>query len=593
MSTLAARRVVVRSTETRVVLALARREGIRLLRHPVFLGGALLSLAVFGLLTWNLAPVLHRDDTHAAMALFPLAAATLIVVNLATSRAARDGSDELYEGLATDARTHTLGHLLSLAFAVAGAVALLALMFVYMLIDAPVGRPRAAELAAGPLSVALFGAIGIALARWKTHVALAPVAVVALVALEITLMESIVGILPNNSRVPWLGPWVPLSLTSRVPPELILRPASWHAVYLLGLTGVFAALALLRHGRRPRLLAGLAGVVVVTALAGLAQLRPPTQEERLRLIALLERPEDFQICQERRGVTYCAYPAYAGLIARWADPVEGVLDEVPPAARPDDVVIRQSFGTYFEGPVDVPEEVLRNLEGKHPEYLITGSEWGRGQAAADFELGFSLYFAQHSVGLPLRRNDMRLTSDDVDFLTKALSKRERKSYGDRLAVGRRWHSCHAAGQARAAVALWLAGQATPRTEARMKELAAQFPPGFEYDDGVIDYDSLAAPIYTEHWIGPGYYGRVGLYDAEFTYALDLLDRPDERVGSAIRDGWSTLTNPETTSDYLAESFGLEEMPSPRELASELPEEIEESAHTIQGSDPTRGAIPCR
>ncbi len=87
--------------------------------------------------------------------MLPLAAATFgTVSNLATSRAERNEANELYEGTPTSVALRTAAHLLSLTFVVAIAIALMGVMFVYMLVDAPVGTPRVSEPLSGPFTIA-------------------------------------------------------------------------------------------------------------------------------------------------------------------------------------------------------------------------------------------------------------------------------------------------------------------------------------------------------------------------------------------------------------------------------------------------------
>jgi hypothetical protein len=602
MSTLVVRRVRIRNATVRMVIALAAREGIRLVRHPVFLGGAVLSLGLFGLLTWNLAPVLHRDDIHMGGALLILAAATLIAANLSALRSKRDGSEELFGGLPASAMHRTLAHLLSLLWAAGASIFLIGIMFVWLLLDDPVGAPRLAELAVGPAAVMTFGAIGIALARWKPHVAIAPVAVVGLAALQVQLVQYIVGIEVDDQRTMWLAPWTPLSLTSEVPPELVIRPAEWHLVYLLGIAALFVAAALLCHRSRRRVVAGLCAAMLVTLVGAGAQLRAPSEEQRRALAALVERPEDFQVCRERQGVTYCAYPAYAPWIERWARPVEGVLDELPESARPQGLVVRQSFGIYFEGLVHVQEDVLRRVEreGWRQGDLLTGYEWGRLSAEGQSEIELAFPVAAAALGFPMHRDEIVLTPEDTDFLKRTLlpdiPKKRRERYERRkLQIGRRWSGCHTADQARAVAANWLAGQATPATRELMTRLAADSSYGLFVDRETKTFYNLgpSSPLYLGAR-GPTV-DRVEWADQEFLYAVELLRRPDSEVGSILRENWGAVIEPEMTVTTFSELFDLKRLSTVEEQAAQL------EARGFQ-YDPDQGAgldfshygsIPCR
>ena len=600
MSTLVAHRPRVVTTNLRVVLRLAIHEGRRLVRHPVFVGGAILSLAAFGLLTWNLAPVLHREDGHSIGALLPLAAATLIVANLASIRGERDGASELYRGTPTSASVRTLAHLVSLAWAVAGACVLLVVMFGYLALDAPVGTPRAAELAAGPATVLLFGCLGILLGRWKHHVAIAPIALVLLIAIEIMLIQPVVGYRISHSRLPWLAPWVPTSLTSSVPPELVVRPADWHLLYLCGLILVVGAGAVLTHGLRRRVIAVLIAGALVVGIGGAAQLRPLPRSEHLRLLAQIEHPEEVQTCDERNGFTYCAYPAYVPWIDRWATAIEGALEPVPEEDRPTGLVVRQTFGSYFEGHVDLPKTALRRLRWDRgaTDDLLVGADWGRWSAEGFYEMGLNLSVAMRPVGLPTERRDIRLTESDVALFKKTylsqFPKRRRAAVArNKFQVGKRWTSCHTFGQARAVVAMWIAGQATPNTEAAMQQTNRNYPYGITLDHD-HKYWYYNGPFWNFYAPTPGNpdWGVVNWMDPEFRYAVQLLDRPDEEVAAALRADWDELTDPTTGTEVLVSRFDLKPLTPYEELAADVPAGYKSGGAPIKPEKYLAGVPPC-
>jgi ribosomal protein L13E len=361
---------------------------------------------------------------------------------------------------------------------------------------------------------------------------------------------------------------------------------------------MFAALAILRHGVRTRLIAALVGALAISAIGGLAQLQPPSQEERLRLAALLERPKDFQTCEERRGVTYCAYPAYVRWIDRWARPVEAVLDQVPRSARPSGVVIRQTLGPFFEGMIDVPAQVLRRVERRRVDGLLTGIEWGRSSAEGEYEIGLSLSVAARAVGLPIDRRDIVLTPADVDSLSKTLlpqfPKHDREGFARRnLRVGRQWSTCHTLGQARAAVAVWLAGQATPATKDTVERVADASAYGLLVDEEERRFTYLGpfSPLYPAAPPDPDF-DMTSWSDAEFRYAAQLLRWPDDAVGSAFRTNWAELTRPATDTKELLDLFDLTALPTIHEQVEALPDDFK----TYGGIKP-RGfigaVIPCR
>lgn len=561
-----------------------------MLRHPIMWVGALLSLVTYGFFTWHAAPVLHRDDIFTAGALLPLAAATLIVANLASSRATRNATDELYDTTSSSPGLRIVGHLISLAYAVALAVGVIGLMFVYLFLDTPVGTPSAAEIMVGPVTVALFGAVGIAIGRWNPHPALGPMAVVVAGALQYVLIQPITGSQATNSTVlnpsPWLAPWVPLSLTGEVPSELVIRPTGWHLVYLVGLISIIAAFALSRRGSRGRLLplfiAGTAAVV----LGVVGQFTRASAAQRATLADLLEHPEDHQVCEERREVTYCAYPAYVGWIDRWAAPIEGALDQIPVDERPTDLTVRQRFGWYFEGPIDVPKETLRAVvhrgglqEEGSGTTLWTDIRWGRGATEGGYAIGLALAVTMEALDFPSSRAEMRPTPDEIALFDETVLPTIEKEFRAKavrlLRADRRLYSCHTAHQARALVAIWIAGQATPETRAAITSSAADSPYGLTiYETNGKRYATYMGsymPLYP--LVPPPMWDRVSFGDAEFHYAARLLSRPDEEVAAVIAERWDEITEPTAMTETLLDDFGLAPHETIEDQIAGLPDDV--------------------
>lgn len=272
----------------RIALALGRAEGWRLLRHPAHLAGLAMSAAFL--------LVLHETvgDTRdvpmvvwAGIGLYPLAAGTFLATFTATIRSRRHGTDELYATQPASDAARTAGHLVAVAWAVVAGVVLLAVAAVRhqlwdgVLVHTPDGLtptvPTWVELAAGPLVVLLLGVLAVAVGRWAPSLLAMPIAAVVL------LVHLVTGSWGIGGTARWFLPLV----THEVSTEWVqVTPSSgygivegwqrselaWHEGYLLALTAVFVAVALLRHGRtRGRLLLlglGAGGAVV----AGLLQL---------------------------------------------------------------------------------------------------------------------------------------------------------------------------------------------------------------------------------------------------------------------------------------------------------------------------------
>ncbi len=165
------------------VLALARLEGRRLLRHPFILVAAALPVALFVL------SILFLDEADAdgyawslLVPFMPFAAAVLVAVNLAALRAGRDDTEDLYESCPAPARGRTAAHLVSLAWAVAATALLVAIgVLVFMSKGGP--PPSVLQVVFAPAIVALCGAVGLALARWMPHPAAATIGVVGMFTL--------------------------------------------------------------------------------------------------------------------------------------------------------------------------------------------------------------------------------------------------------------------------------------------------------------------------------------------------------------------------------------------------------------------------
>jgi len=172
---------------------LARIEGSRLVRHPVFLLGLLLTALYVA------ADV--RDGNPQATFLLdgieflPLAAGTLIAANLAALRSRRDGTEELYASLPHPRASRITGQLLALAWTLPVSATVVAIAYVVIPGPVPVGidvpgayHPTLVQLAQGPLTVIALGAIGIALARLVTSPIAGVLMVIAIYAAAVTTM---------------------------------------------------------------------------------------------------------------------------------------------------------------------------------------------------------------------------------------------------------------------------------------------------------------------------------------------------------------------------------------------------------------------
>jgi hypothetical protein len=255
------------------VSALARIEGRQLLRHPVFMLGAALSLLYFIRASEGMVHVFVGSQ---CWGFFPLAASTLIAANLAATRSRRDGTDELYESLPHPRSSRITGQLLGPLWTlpVSGALIAAAYLSDALVFTHPgpfvLHAPTIVALAYGPLMVLAFAAIGILVARVAPSPIIAPLLIVAIFQAQ-----------PADAGGwgAWLLPlWHDMAVDSgaSVPCEpghtvpgcgVVFRHVSgmgWHLSYLIGVTVLAGAAALVR-GRRPLPLVALA--VLAAALA--------------------------------------------------------------------------------------------------------------------------------------------------------------------------------------------------------------------------------------------------------------------------------------------------------------------------------------
>jgi hypothetical protein len=343
-----------------------------------------------------------------------------------------------------------------------------------------------------------------------------------------------------------------------------------------------------------------------TVAGSIGQLAPPGPSQRAALVALVEDPEQHQVCEQRRGITYCAYAAYVPWIDRWARPIEGALSVIPPHKRPKGLVVRQTFGSYFEGPIDVPPATIqrahkRSLRTHEPESILwTGAEWGRGEREGAYEIGLALHVAMEAVGLPTTRSEIKLSSEDVALLKKTWvpgqPKRVRVRAERRLEPGRRWSSCHTGDQARAAIAWWIAGQATPATSATVAGVVTENPYGL----WIYEVEGERRAAYLGPFIPfyplapPPMWDRVFFADAEFHYAAKLLKQPGNETASYVLEHWKDLTAPTAATESFLSELGISRHPTIKEQIAALPEDVElEEGRGMWNPEAYRaGTIPC-
>jgi len=242
---------------SREVPALARVEARQFLRHPVFILafiGSGLIMGVFGAFDRGVPePVVD----HITWGLDSLAGFTVVAACLIASRARRARAEELFASLPSRPRHSTIALLLAIGAPVAAAGALAASI---ALIVGLTGTPRP-QVFAGPVMaeslmvlaqtlvmIGLFGAFGVAVARWF------PYALAAGAAFLVSMQGFEAPLHPSA-----------LDMSGAVSSH------AWHLAYGVALLVVMSAVAMARHGlTRLPLVAGVAGVTFAV-LAGIAQ----------------------------------------------------------------------------------------------------------------------------------------------------------------------------------------------------------------------------------------------------------------------------------------------------------------------------------
>jgi hypothetical protein len=565
-----------------VVRVLAFREARWILRHPLFLLGVVATgVLVWKTTAWWHAPVLHRDDARLAGCMLPLAATTMIVCNLAAFRARRHGTEEIEDVAPTPQSRRTVAHLTAFTAPVLVACLLAVAYVAFLYAIGGVWRPSVQELATGPAIVALAAAAGVALARWIPSPIAGTLGLLGLVAFQM-LGSSLNG----NLKGLWFAPFVDAGNENRIP-ETVFRPAGWHLVYLLGLATLFAAIASLRHGRSPRRFAAIGLALSVLVVGGVMQSRPIDRQLLAQRIAMVRDPAASQHCETRGTVTFCVFPAYREWIDGWDETVRRVLAPVPTEARPR-ITIRQAlYADELEALVALGQseeeriKALHETDKQEPEpspFEITDDvilrvAWARGhdERASSFDLAVTV--ARRVIGVSERvvTEERRYTPADIDELRRGAERdagtrdaglpspspdaveRPIPKLGDTHTVE---GICWTAGQAREAIALWLAGRAVPgavsllATPAGVTEFVGS-------DDRLHSFDAPYVDRFSGHGSNFLSSGTPPYSPSGIHAAIELISRfQQERVAETLSRGWRSWIDPATPHQQLQTTFGL-------------------------------------
>ncbi|MEV2216369.1 ABC transporter permease [Streptomyces sp. NPDC050997] len=481
----------------RAVTDLALFEARRLLtRIPVLFA----FLVNIGWIVWRTRdsydgyPALQDVDRATQGAPVLVGLAVLLSVNHAVLRAKRRDTERHFAVLVVQPWRRTAAHVLSVV-PVAAVVALcVAGQFTWeALKPGAVGRGSVGELLVGPLTVLLFGAAGVLIARLVASVAAAPLLIVFfLLFFLFAFSASSGGNEEDGTR--WLYPMIIEAGGNSFPSDLLGRPAVWHALYLLALALTVGLLAvLLGGGRRIRTVQGaFVGMLAVTVLGASAQMTgvpAATTAARERASAT---PAKEQTCVERDGSTYCAFPEWTPRADTWADTVKQVQSLTGGTAHDQKLLVRQRLEARYGLGSD------STLEPSTTPYQVTvGTAWG-GNRVPEFSVAVA--------GVLVTGDEKTATGDLCD--------------------------------GRMVTIMWLglAGRPDPIGDLARARL----------DDGVSGSSLVISPTEPLYMTG-----------GQTSVVRQLLDQPRQTVAAKVTSHWAEVTAPKVTTAEVARLLGVE------------------------------------
>jgi hypothetical protein len=256
------------------------------------------------------------------------------------------------------------------------------------------------------------------------------------------------------------------------------------------------------------------------------------------------------------AVRYCYYPAFAPLVRQWAVPVGGVLARMPQVSGHSLTVRQVEDDSFLAAPLLSPTPLTSNGPAQSPAgntlndfqlalladpRLIPGSSgppvytdltWHSGSTLGVSQFALALTTAQWATGLPTTGRYVTYGSAAVGGGTQLVT-------------------CVPLDQAREAIALWLAGGATPAARAVFDALTA---------GGATQVGRKWVAAYTVPGSGP----LVGLTvtDQGVALAKEMLRQPGSRVEAVLGARWRHWLEPQATDASLASAVGVPLPPEP-------------------------------
>lgn len=522
----------VAGSDWRVLRPLARADLRRLLRHPAFLAGVLLTPLM--LLPATEYATTWRDASGGiALALVPLGWLTIVATNLVALRPRRTGADELFATLPAPQPVRT-GALLATAVGPVLVATVLAAAWVVVLSGGHLlrgadlsGSPEWKEIGVGLLIVAGSVCVGVSVARWLRHAGFGVLAAIATMLIQVRFLDV--------TTWPWDRPaGDPLRFLAFIAEDantgaefLEVRPSGWHLLYVGGLVVVMAGVALVRDGLRRPVGAVLGAGLLVTAGAGWMQTRPPSTEREVEMVAYLTDPAAHQVCEESAGVRYCAYLEYVDDVTQWREVVERTT-----ALLPGRIDVRAPLAVTQRAPRIKGDDDCTPMPFE--ETLPPGVA-ARVSAAA-------LWPADGQVHPGFSEDSFPCSDRDVHGFFLAVQTGA-WAVGLPSAPHDDYVRCTASGQARAAIALWAGAAASRDGKMTLRDVTAEGSLG----DSQLTF---------AEWDAPPMWGvEYEVADAEL--ALTMLDLAPRDVRATLERDWKRWTDPATASADLAGELGLE------------------------------------
>ena len=515
----------VEGTEWAVARPLARADARRFVRHPAFIIG----VAITPLMLWaalGTETSWRSISTGIALACVPLGWATIIGAHLLGTQARRSGADEVLAASPAPQPVRTSGLLLAGAVPAVASAVLVAgwVLLLPGVREGLNGAARPLEIGAGVLIVAGSVAVGVAVARFWSFAGAGVLAAVVTVVLQARFLDVTTWPWDRQQSDPLRFLAFLAEPTSVGHEALEVRPAGWHLLYLAGLVGMMAVVALARDGLRPRVLGALGACLAVVAVAGVMQVQPPSDRQVEAMVDFLTNPIAHQRCVEDGNARYCAYPRNEHRLDDWQQRTEAVLALLPDevARRRRDLVDR--VPTLTGSPDCSPQPFFEGLPAEVVDAVTAATVWPRdggvhpgtsrfpcgGRQTAEFFTAVQV--GAWAVGLPPSPHG-------------------------------RDERCAAHGQARAVLALWLGAAASPDGRLRLEQ--------------VLDERDEGTPTLTfADWDEPPMWGvEFATVDAELAHAVAGL--PVDRVRAVVTREWDTLTDRDTPAATFARLLGLD------------------------------------